>query len=78
MTRTTLLAAAAIAALSVPAYAATAPEYKACHSSDAAACKHWRDRECGAGNAAACGYDKAQKQSDQSEWYAQRYENGAD
>jgi hypothetical protein len=75
----------AIAALSIamlaPAKAAppiqSAPEYKACHTGNIAACKRWRVRACRDGNPAACDYDEAQKQSDPMEWCAQRYPDSA-
>ena len=42
---------------------ALAPEYKACHAGNVAACKRWRDRSCGDdANPAACDYYEAQKQ----------------
>jgi hypothetical protein len=59
------------------ANAAMAPEYKACHAGNMAACKQWRVRACRDGNPAACDYDEAQKQSDPSKWCGQRYPNDA-
>jgi hypothetical protein len=72
-----LFVATAIAVLAIPAHAATAPEYKACHAGNKAACKQWRVRACRDGNPAACDYDEAQKQKNPSEWCGQRYPNDA-
>ena len=55
----------------------TAPESKACHAGNIAACTKWRVRACRDGNPAACDYDEAQKQGNPSEWCAQRYPNDA-
>ena len=57
---------------------AVAPEYKACHGGNAAACKHWRERSCNDdANPAACDYDEAQKQKEPAEWCEQRYPDNA-
>jgi hypothetical protein len=71
------IVAVAIMVLSGPVHAATAPEYKACHAGNTAACKQWRVRACRDGNPAACDYETAQKQSNPSEWCAQRYSGGS-
>lgn len=76
----TIPAAAFIALTNVSASHALAPEYKACHSGNVAACKHWRDRSCNDdGNPAACDYDEArkQKEKDPLEWCEQRYPDNA-
>jgi hypothetical protein len=70
----TLFALALACTLAVPAVAATAPEYKACHAGNLTACAKWRARACRDGNPAACDYDQAQKQSDPAEWCAARYQ----
>ena len=75
----TLIAAAFIVVSNVSASLATAPEYKACHNGNLAACKHWRDRSCNDdANPAACDYDEARKQSDPVEWCKARYLDGLD
>jgi hypothetical protein len=56
---------------------AMAPEYKACHAGNSAACTKWRVRACRDGNPAACDYDEAKKQSEPSTWCAQRYPDNA-
>ena len=57
-----------------PQALATAPEYKACHAGNNAACKHWRDRSCNDdANPAACDYEEALKQKDPFEWCEKRY-----
>jgi hypothetical protein len=67
-----------IALTNVSASRAIAPEYKACHAGNLAACKHWRDRSCNDdANPAACDYSEARKQKDPSEWCSQRYPNNA-
>jgi hypothetical protein len=75
------LAIAAIAILALMSQAnAAAPEYKACHAGNLAACKHWRDRSCNDdGNPAACDYYEArkQKQKDPIEWCQDRYPDNA-
>jgi hypothetical protein len=59
-----------------PAAWAFAPEYKACHAGNRAACKHWRDRSCyDDANPAACDYDEAQKQKEPMDWCAARYQS---
>ena len=50
-----------------------APEYKACHAGNIAACTKWRIRACRDGNPAARDYDEAQKQAEPFEWCAARY-----
>jgi hypothetical protein len=74
-----MIATAAFIALSnVSASHAVAPEYKACHAGNAAACKRWRDRSClDDANPAACDYEEAQKQKDPFEWCSQRYRDNA-
>jgi hypothetical protein len=76
---TTALVAVVVIVLAVAVHGAEriAPEYKACHAGDTAACKRWRVRACRDGNPAACDYDKAQKQGDPIKWCAQRYPNEA-
>jgi hypothetical protein len=69
-----VIAAITFAFVNAANAAATAPEYKACHAGNVAACKQWRIRACRDGNPAACDYEEAQKQSDPAEWCAQRYE----
>jgi hypothetical protein len=58
-----------------PAAWALAPEYRACHAGNHAACKHWRDRSCyDDANPAACDYYEAQKQKEPiDDWCAARY-----
>jgi hypothetical protein len=58
-----------------PIDTANAPEYKACHGGNIAACKRWRDRACRDGNRAACDYDEAQRQADPSGWCTKRHPN---
>jgi len=77
MNRTThlaALAASAIITMNMVCDRDVAPEYSVCRTGDAAACKHWRDRECNEGSRTACDYYVARKQKDPSEWCAQRYE----
>ena len=76
----TTTAAAFIVLMNVSPSLAIAPEYKACHNGNLAACKHWRDRSCNDdGNPAACDYDEARKQKDKdpAEWCEQRYGDNA-
>ena len=76
----TITAAAFIALTNVSASQAIAPEYKACHAGNLAACKHWRDRSCNDdANPAACDYYEArkQKQKDPIEWCEERYPDNA-
>jgi hypothetical protein len=76
----TITTAAFIVLANVSASLAIAPEYKACHNGNLAACKHWRDRSCNDdGNPAACDYDEArkQKEKDPTEWCEQRYPDNA-
>jgi hypothetical protein len=82
MKHLSLIAAAAFVALagSTSPSQAIAPEYKACHNGNLAACKHWRDRSCNDdGNPAACDYDEArkQKEKDPTEWCEERYRDNA-
>jgi hypothetical protein len=72
-----MIAVASFFALSnVSASRAVAPEYKACHGGNAAACKRWRDRSCkDDANPAACDYDEGQKQKDPLAWCLKRYED---
>jgi hypothetical protein len=74
-----IIAIASFFALSnVSASRAVAPEYKACHGGNVAACKRWRDRSCrDDGNPAACAYEEALKQKDPGEWCSQRYHDDA-
>jgi hypothetical protein len=72
----TITTAAFIALANISASHAIAPEYKACHAGNLAACKHWRDRSCNDdANPAACDYYEArkQKEKDPIEWCEQRY-----
>jgi hypothetical protein len=71
--KTALLAAALVAAMALPTYAADPnnPYAKgtienACHAGNIAACTRWRERECHAGNRAACDYYVARKKKDHS------------
>jgi hypothetical protein len=75
----TITAAVFIALTNVSASHAIAPEYKACHAGNRAACKHWRDRSCNDdANPAACDYYESLKQKEPSGWCGQRYpDNGA-
>jgi hypothetical protein len=67
-----------IALANVSAAQAIAPEYKACHGGNLAACKRWRDRSCNDdANPAACDYYEAQKRKDGLEWCEQRYRDNA-
>jgi hypothetical protein len=70
----TLANVAFIALTNVSPSQAIAPEYKACHAGNLAACKHWRNRSCNDdANPAACDYEEAKKQKDPFEWCSQRY-----
>ena len=82
--KTALLAAALVAAMALPTYAADPNnpyakgtiEY-ACHAGNVAACTRWRERECHAGSPAACDYYVARKKKDPFEWCAERYPDDA-
>ena len=75
-----LFAVALVAAL--PAYAADNPYAKgtieyACHDGSVTACTRWRERECQAGNRAACDYYVARKKKDPFKWCGEQYPDDA-
>jgi hypothetical protein len=57
-------------------YAKGTIEY-ACHAGDVAACTRWRDRECRAGERAACDYYVARTKKDPREWCSEQYPDDA-